>query len=88
MGIIVLHVTLGKLTFMVKLYIVQNVVSDFIHGVNYLFALRATLDFDHEVICLCHPTSSLRSIIGFTSRDRDRRQVDSVCALATVPLRP
>jgi hypothetical protein len=67
---------------------VQNLVSDFILGVNYLFALRATLGFDHKVIRLCHPTSDLRSTIGFTSRDRDRRQVDSVCALATVSLGP
>jgi hypothetical protein len=50
--------------------------------------LPATLDFDHEVIRLCHPTSGLRSTIGFTNRDRDRRQVDSFCALATVPLGP
>jgi hypothetical protein len=57
-------------------------------GVDYLFALRATLDFDHEVIRLCHPTSGLRSTIGLTYRDRDHRQVDSVCALITVPLGP
>jgi hypothetical protein len=67
---------------------VQNLVSDLILGVNYLFALHAALDFDHEVIRLCHPTSDLRSTIGFTKRDRDRRRVDSVCALATVPLGP
>jgi hypothetical protein len=50
--------------------------------------LRATLDFDHEVIRLFHPTSGLRSTIGFTNRDCDRRQVDSVFALATIPLEP
>jgi Reverse transcriptase (RNA-dependent DNA polymerase) len=90
MGTPVLPITLGTLTVKVKLYIVQNLVSDFILGVNYLFALRATLDFDHEVIRLCHPTSGLRSTIGFTSRDRDRgrRQVDSVCAMVTVPPGP
>jgi hypothetical protein len=88
MGTTVLPVTLGTLTAKVKLYIVQNLVSDFILGVNYIFALRATLDFDHEVIRLRHPTSGLRSTIEFTNRDRDRRQVDSVCALATVPLGP
>jgi hypothetical protein len=85
MGTTVLPVSLGTLTFKVKLYMVQNLVSDFLLDVNYLFALRATLDFDHEVIRLCHPTSDLRSTIGFTNRDRDRRQVDSVCALATSP---
>jgi hypothetical protein len=78
MGITVLPVTLGTFTVKVKLYIVQHLVSNFIHGVNYLFALRATLDFYHEVIRLCHPTSGLSSIIGFTNRDRDRRQVVSV----------
>jgi gag-polyprotein putative aspartyl protease len=88
MGTTILPVTLGTLTVKVKLYIMRNLVSDFILGVNYLFALRATLDFDHEVIRLCHPTIGLRSTIGFTNRDRDRRQVDSVCALATVPLGP
>jgi hypothetical protein len=74
----------------VKLYIVQKLVSDSILGVNYLFALCATLDFDHEVIRLCHPTSGLHSTIWFISRDRDRdrRQVYAVCALETVPLGP
>jgi hypothetical protein len=86
MGTTVLPVTLGTFTVKVNLYIVQNLVSDFILGVNYLFALRATLDFDHKLIRLCHPTSGLRSIIGFINRDRDRRQVDSVFALATIPL--
>jgi hypothetical protein len=63
---------------------VQNLVSDFSHCVDYLFALRATLDFDHELVRLCNPTSGLHSTIGCTSRDL--RQVYSVCALATVPL--
>jgi hypothetical protein len=88
MGTTVLPVMLGTLTVKVKLCIVQNLVSDFTLDVNYLFALRATLDFDHEVIRLCHPTSGLRSTIGSTNRDRDRRHVDFVCALATVPLGP
>jgi hypothetical protein len=88
MSTTVLPVTLSTLTVKVKLYLVQNLVSDFILGVNYLFALRATVDIDHEVIRLCHPTSGLRSTIGFTNRDLDRRQVHSVCALATVPLGP
>jgi hypothetical protein len=88
MGTTVFLVTLGTLTVKVKLYIVHNLVSDFILGVNYLFALRATLDFDHEVNRLFHFTSGLLSNIGFTSRDHDRRQVDSICALATVPLGP
>jgi gag-polyprotein putative aspartyl protease len=43
MGTTVLPVTLGTLSVKVKLYIVQNLVSDFILGINYLFALRATL---------------------------------------------
>jgi hypothetical protein len=86
MGTTVLTATLGTLTVKVKLYIVQKLVSDFILGVNHLFALRATLDFEHEVISLCHPTSGLRSTIEFINRDRDRRQVDSVCALETFPL--
>jgi hypothetical protein len=72
MGTTVLPVTLGTLTVKVKLYIVQNLVSDFILGVNNLFALRATLDFDHEVIRLCHTTSVLRFTIGFTNRDLHR----------------
>jgi hypothetical protein len=66
---------------------VQSLFSDFILCVNCLFAVRGTLDFDHE-IRLCHPTSGLRSTIGFISRDRDRIQVDAVCALATVHLGP
>jgi hypothetical protein len=86
MGTTVFPVTLVPLTAKVKLYIVQNLVSDFILGVNYLFALRATFDFDHEVIRLCHLTSGLRSTIEFINRDPDRLQIDSVCALATVPL--
>jgi hypothetical protein len=88
MGTTIIPVSLGALTNKVKLYVVRNLVSDFILGVNYLFALRATLDFDLEVIRLCYPTSGLRSTISFTIRARDRRQVDSVCALATVPLGP
>jgi hypothetical protein len=88
MGTTDITVTLGTLSVKIKIYIGQNIVSDVILGVNYRFALRATLDFDHEVIRLCYPSSGLRSTIGFTSRDRDRRQVDSVCALATVPLGP
>jgi hypothetical protein len=88
MGTTVLPVTIGTLTVKVKLYIVKNLVSDLILGVNYLFALRSTLNFYLEVIRLCHPTSGLRSTIGFTNRDRDRRQVVSACALATVPLGP
>jgi hypothetical protein len=61
----------------VKLYMVQNLASVFILGVNYLFALRATLDFDREEIRRCHPSSGLRFTIEFASRDRDLRQVYS-----------
>jgi Reverse transcriptase (RNA-dependent DNA polymerase) len=88
MGTTVLSLTRGTLTVKVKLKIVQNLVSDFILGVNYLFALLATLDFDHEVFRLCYPASGLRFAIGFTNLDSDRRQVYSVCAPATVPLGP
>jgi hypothetical protein len=40
MGTTVLPVTLGTLTVIVKVYIVQNLISDFILDVIYLFALR------------------------------------------------
>jgi hypothetical protein len=79
MGTTILLVTLGKLAVKVKLYTVQNLVSNLIFGDNYLFALRATVDFEHDVIRLCHPTNDLRSTIGCTNRDR--LQVDSGCAL-------
>jgi hypothetical protein len=82
----VLPVTLGTLTVKVKLFTVQNLVSDFILGVSYHLNLRATLDFDRELIRLCNTTSGQRSIIGFTSRDR--RQVDSVCCYALLRMRP
>jgi hypothetical protein len=88
MGTTITPGSLGTFIAKIKLNVVKNIVSDFILGVNYLFALHVTLDFDHEVIHLCHRTSGLRSIIGFTSRDHDRLQVDSVCALATFHLGP
>jgi hypothetical protein len=82
------HVVFGTLTVKVKLFIVQILVSDFIPGVKYLFALRETLDFYYEVFRLSYPSSGLRCTNGLTSHDCDRRQVDSVYPLATVPLGP
>jgi hypothetical protein len=68
-GATTLPITLGTLTTTIKLYIVQDLVSEFILGVNYLYALRAIMDFDHEVIRLHHRTTGMRATVHFTNTE-------------------
>jgi hypothetical protein len=39
----------------------QDLVSEFISGVNCLYALRVIMDFDHELIRLHHRTIEMRA---------------------------
>jgi hypothetical protein len=61
MGMTVLPVTIGSFTAMVKLYIVKNLVADLILGVNYLYHVDATIDFDNEILHLHQRGSGIRA---------------------------
>jgi hypothetical protein len=72
----------------IKLYIVQDLVSEFILGVNYLYELRAIMDFDHEVICLHHRTTGMRATVPFTNTEHLSSHVSAVHAMETLPIEP
>jgi hypothetical protein len=67
---------------------VQDLVSEFILGVNYLYALRAILDFDHEVIRLHHRTVGMRATVPFTNTEQLSSHVSAVHAMEILPLEP
>jgi hypothetical protein len=87
-GATTLPITLGTLTTTIKLYIVQDLVSEFSLGVNYLDALRAIIDFDHEVIRLHHRTTGMRATVPFTNKEHLSSHVSAVHAMETLPLEP
>jgi hypothetical protein len=70
----------------IKLYIVQDLVSEFILGVNYLYALRAIMDFDHEVIRVHHRTAGMRATVPFTNTEHLSSHVSAVHAMEILPL--
>jgi hypothetical protein len=84
----VLPVTLGSLTIMVKLYIVKNLVADLILGVNYLYHVGATIDFDNEILRLHQRGSGMRATVPFAKVDQAHRRETRICAIRTVPLDP
>jgi hypothetical protein len=87
-GATTLPITLGTLTTTIKLYIVQDLVSEFSLGVNYLYALRAIMDFDYEVIRLHHRTTGMRATVPFTNKEHLSSHVSAVHAMETLPLEP
>jgi hypothetical protein len=87
-GAIALPITLGTFTTTIKLYIVEYLVSEFILGGNYLYALRAIMDFDHEVLRLHHRTTGMRATVPFTNTEHLSSHVSAVHAIETLPLEP
>jgi hypothetical protein len=83
-GATVLPVNLGTLTTTIKVYFVQDLVTEFILGAHYLYALRAIMDFDHEGIRLHYRTIGMRATVDFTIQHKPGKDNVVPAALSRV----
>jgi hypothetical protein len=59
-GATTLPITLGSLATKIKLYFIQDLVSECIVETKYLYAIRAVMDLDHGVIRLHRRATMIR----------------------------